>query len=212
MLLGRKAMANLESILKSRDIILLTKIYIVKAMVFPVAMYRCESWSKKKAEHWRIDAFKLWRWRRLLKFPWRARPNPSILKEPPWIFIRELLLKMILQYFCYLMQRAYLLEMAPKLEKIEGKRRRGRQRMRLLDTITNSMDMSLSTLRKIEDRGVWPAAVHGDTKSWTWLKDWIAIIHQMVLQKIKYILGRYHLLETFRAIYNHKLTLLQREA
>ena len=126
MLLGRKAMTNLDSILKSRDITLLTKIYIVKAMVFPVAMYRCENWSKKKAEHRRIDAFKLC-WRRLLKFPWRARgSNPSILKQPTWIFIRELLLKMILQYFGYVMKRAYLLETAPKLEKIESKRRRGR--------------------------------------------------------------------------------------
>ena len=177
-------------------------------------MYGCENWTIKKVEHWIVDAFELWYWRRLLRVPWTARRfNQSILKEiSPEYSLEGLMLKLKLQYFGYLMRKTDSLEMTLMLEKIEGKRRRGRQRMRLLDTITNSMDMSLSTLRKIEDRGVWPAAVHGDTKSWTWLKDWIAIIHQMVLQKIKYILGRYHLLETFRAIYNHKLTLLQREA
>ena len=148
LLLGRKAMTELDSVLKSKDITLLTNIHIVKAVVFPVVMYRCESWTIKKADHQRIDAFKLWRWRRLLRVPWTARrSNQSILKEiNPEYSLEGLVLK--LQNFGHLMQRANSLEKTLILGKLEGRRRRGRQRLRWLDGIANSMDMNLSKLRE----------------------------------------------------------------
>ena len=148
LLLGRKVMTNLDSIFKSRDITLPTKVRLVKAMVFPVVMYGCECWTVKKAEHWRIAAFELWCWRRLLRVPWTARrSNQSILKEiSPQHSLEGLMLKLKLQYFGHLMWRTDSFEKALMLGKTEGKRRRGWQRMRWLDDITDSMDMSLSTL------------------------------------------------------------------
>ena len=146
LLLGRKVMTNLESILKSRDITLPTKAHLVKAMVFPVVMYGCESWTMKKAEHWRIDAFELWCWKRLLRVPWTARrSNQSILKEINLEYsLEELMLKLKLQYYGYLIRRANSLEKILIQEKTEGKRRREQQRMRWLDGIIDSMDMNLS--------------------------------------------------------------------
>ena len=164
LLLGRKAMTNLDSILKSRDITLLTKVRIVKAMVFPVVMYRCESLIIKKAEHQRIDAFELWCWRRFLRVPWTARrSSQSILKEiNPEYSLEWLMLKMKLQYFGHLMWRADSLEKTLMLGKIEGKRRRRGQRMRWLDGIPDSMDMNLSQLWEIvEETGAWLASIHG---------------------------------------------------
>ena len=148
LLLRRKVMINLDSILKSRDITLPTKVHLVKAMIFPVVLYGCESWTMKKAEHWRIDAFELWCWRRLLRVPWTARrSNQSILKEiSPRCSLEGLMLKLKLQYFGHLMQRDDTFEKTLLLGKIEGGRRRGRQRMRWLDDITDSVDMSLSKL------------------------------------------------------------------
>ena len=168
LLFGRKAMTNLDSILKSRDITLLTKVHLVKTMDFPVVMCGCESWTIKKAEHQRIDAFELWCWRRLLRVPWTAkRSNQSVLKEiSPEYSLEGLMLKLQLQYFCYLLRRTDSFEKTLILGKMDGSRRREQQRMRWLDGNSDLMDMNLSKLWELlMDSKVWCASVHGITRS-----------------------------------------------
>jgi len=173
--LGRKALTNLDSVLKSIDITLLTQFHLVKAMVFAVVMCGCESWTIKKSEHWRIVAFELYCWRRLWRVPWTSRRfNQSILKEiNPEYSLEGLILKLQLQYFGHLMWIADSFEKTLMLGKMEGRRRRGQWRRRLLDGITDSTDMSLSKLREmVMDREAWHAEVHGIMKSQTWLSNW----------------------------------------
>ena len=179
LLLGWQAMRKLGSTLKYRDIALPTKVHLVKAMVFPVIMHGCESWTVKKAEHWKIDAFELWCWRRLLRGPWTTmRSNQSILKEiSPDNSLEGLMLNLKLQYFGHLMQRADSLEKSLMLGKIEGGRQRGQQRMRWLDGITNALNMSLSRLQAlVMDREAWLSAAHGDAGSPAWLSNWTELM------------------------------------
>ena len=180
LLLGRKAMTDLDNILKSRDITLSTKVCPVKVMVFPIVMYVCESWTIKKNECQRIDAFEPPHcWRRLLRVPWTARKsNQSSLKEiSPEYSLEGRMLMLTLQSFCHLMGRAHSLEKTLMMGKIEGRRKRGRQRVRWLDGIADSMDMTLSKLREmVKDRKHWHATVHGVAKSWTCLGDWVTMM------------------------------------
>ena len=189
LLLGRKVMTNLESIFKSRDITLPTKVRLVKAMVFPVVMYGCDSWTVNKAECWKIDAFELWCWRRLLRVPWTARrSNQSIIKEiSPGCSLERMMLKLKLWYFGHLMPRGDSLEKTLMLEGIGGRRRRGRQRMKWLDGISD-LDMSLSELQElVRDREAWRAAIHGVVKSRTQLSNWMRTEHHWITKNVFWV-------------------------